>query len=118
MKPRFLADANFNRHILKVARRREPSIDFQNADEARLKGLNDPEVLLRSSEEGRILLTHDIRTMPTHFADFLANHTSPGLVIAPQRLRVNAVVEDVLKMWNETELEEWENRIIILPWVG
>ncbi len=57
MKPRFLADENLNRHILKVARRREPSIDFQNADEAKLKGLNDPEVLQRASEEGRILTT-------------------------------------------------------------
>ncbi len=118
MKPRFLADANFNRLILKVARRREPHMDFQNADEARLRGLNDPEVLRRASEEGRILLTHDIRTMPTHFANFLASRTSPGLVVVPQRLRVNAVVEDMLRIWQETELAEWENQIIILPWVG
>jgi hypothetical protein len=118
MKPRFLADVNFNRHILKVVLRREPNIDFQNADQAGLAGLSDPEVLLRASEEGRILLTHDIRTMPTHFANFLLNHTSPGLVVVPQRLRVNAAAEDMLKMWSATEMEEWKNQIVILPWVG
>ena len=55
--------------------------------------------------------------MPRHFAEFLMEHDSPGLVIVPHRLRVGAVVEDLMRMWSETELEDWRNRIIILPWV-
>jgi predicted nuclease of predicted toxin-antitoxin system len=117
MKPRFLADENFNHLILKALRRREPNIDIANPHETGLKGLDDLQVLQRASAHGRILLTHDIRTMPRHFAEFLMEHDSPGLVIVPHRLRVGAVVEDLMRMWSETELEDWRNRIIILPWV-
>jgi len=63
---RFQADANLNQIILLAARRREPTIDFQTAMEAELSGVNDPEVLARAAHEGRILVTHDRKTMPRH----------------------------------------------------
>lgn len=35
-------------------------------DEARLGGLEDSEVLAIAADEGRILVTHDRKTMPRH----------------------------------------------------
>ncbi len=64
MTVQFQADANLNQIILLAARRREPALDFQTAMEAGLSGVNDPEVLARAAREGRILVTHDRRTMP------------------------------------------------------
>jgi predicted nuclease of predicted toxin-antitoxin system len=61
--------------------RREPGIDFQTADEANLRRLPDPEVLALAAQENRILVTHDRRTMPRHFADFILHHSSPGVFI-------------------------------------
>ena len=45
MRIRFQADADLNQAILQGTIRREPTIDFQTANEAGLSGLNDPEVL-------------------------------------------------------------------------
>ena len=72
MKVSFQADADLNAEIIAGVRRREPSIDFQTADEADLRRLPDPEVLAFAAQENRILVTHDRRTMPKHFADFTA----------------------------------------------
>jgi predicted nuclease of predicted toxin-antitoxin system len=46
-------------------------MDFQTAQEAGLRGLPDPEVLACAADDRRILVTHDRRTMPAHFADFI-----------------------------------------------
>ena len=58
--------------IVAATFRREPAIDFQTAQSAQLDYLDDETVLQRAASEGRILVTHDKRTMPKHFASFLA----------------------------------------------
>lgn len=115
MKIRFQADADLNEIILLAAIRREPAIDFQTAAAANLFRLKDPDVLAVASREGRLLVTHDQRTMPRHFARFIARNTSPGILVVPQHLSVAAAVEDLLLIWNASEAEEWINRICFLP---
>ena len=112
---RFQADVNLNQIILLAARRREPGIDFQTAMEAGLSGLNDPEVLARAAREGRILVTHDRKTMPRHFLAFISTPTSAGVLIVPQHLQVAAAVDDLLLIWHASEAEEWINQIRSLP---
>jgi hypothetical protein len=53
--------------------------------------------------------------MPHHFAEFITSHISPGLIVVPQSLSINIVIEDLILIWSATEVEEWENRIVILP---
>ncbi len=67
MPVRFLADADLDVRILLGVKRRQPGVDFQLAAEARLWKLPDPEVLRIAASAGRILVTHDRRTMPVHF---------------------------------------------------
>jgi len=62
-----------------------------------------------------MLVTHDQKTMPRHFAEFIATESSPGLLVVPQHLPVAAVTEDLLLIWFSTEAEEWINRISFLP---
>jgi hypothetical protein len=45
MTGRFHADADLNAEMIPGVQRREPSIDFQMADEASLRQLRDPEIL-------------------------------------------------------------------------
>ena len=60
-------------------RRREPSIDFVSAHEAGLDGVGDPELLNRAAEQGRVLVSHDRRTMLDDFrARLAAGKSSPG----------------------------------------
>jgi hypothetical protein len=64
---RFLADAYFNHAIVKGCRRHEPAMDFLAANEAKLEGVPDLEVLALAANQDRILVTHDRKTMPRHF---------------------------------------------------
>jgi hypothetical protein len=115
MKVRFQADADLNEIIVKAALRREPSIDFQTARAANLSGLKEEEVLALASRDGRLLVTHDRRTMPRHFAEFIESATSFGLLIVPQKMSIADVVEDLILIWVASEAEEWANRMYSLP---
>jgi predicted nuclease of predicted toxin-antitoxin system len=75
VKIRFQADADFNEDIVAGVLRRLPEIDFQTANEAKLARLSDPEVLAKAAAEGRILITHDRKTVPLHFGS-LFRHTA------------------------------------------
>jgi len=88
MKPRFQADADLNRKIVAGLRRREPTIDFQDAHAGDVIGSPDPDVLARAAGDGRVLVSHDRRTMLKHFAHFIKHQTSPGLIIVSQDLDV------------------------------
>ena len=115
MRVRFQADADLNRHIIAAVKRREPLVDFQTAPEAGLMGLDDPTVLALASSEGRLLVSHDRQTMPHHFAAFIAQQTSPGLLIVSQRLPVAQAAEELLLIWVASEAGEWTNQISSLP---
>ena len=115
MRPRFQADADFNEEIVSGLLRRHPEIDFQTAEEGKIRGLPDPEVLTRAAEDGRLLVTHDRRTMPTHFADFIRQQESPGVIIISQRVSVVRAIDELALVWEASRGEEWVNLIVELP---
>ena len=115
MKVRFQADADLNEILVKAVLRREPGIDFQTASAAGLAGLSDQDVLALAAKSGRVLVTHDRKTIPTHFAQSIAAQSSAGVLIVPQRLPVAQVVEDLILIWAATEAAEWTNRMHSLP---
>lgn len=115
MKVRFQADADLNAEIVTGVLRQEPSIDFQTADAANLRRFSDPKVLAFAAQENRILVTHDRRTMPRHFADFILHHSSPGVLIIAQTVSVRVAIEALVLVWAASESEEWRNLIVELP---
>ena len=115
MKIRFQADADLNQIIVLATIRREPRIDFFTASAMNLTGLKDPAVLALAAREGRVLVSHDQKTMPRHFAELIAHTSSPGLLLIPQHLAISAAVEDLLLIWCTSATEEWVNRIRYLP---
>jgi hypothetical protein len=72
-------------------------------------------VLAIAARERRILLTHDHKTMPQHFADFIANSSCPGVFIIPQSAPVIEAIDELVLIWAASEAEEWINRICYLP---
>jgi hypothetical protein len=115
MKPRFQADADLNRKIVAGLRRREPAIDFQDAYSGDVIGRPDPEVLAMAAGEGRVLVSHDRRTMLKHFGRFIQNQTSPGLILVSQGMDVGQAIEELLLVWAATEAQEWENAALFVP---
>ena len=115
MTIRFQADADLNQNIIAGLLRREPFIDFQTAETADFRSRDDPAVLRRAAQDGRLLVSHDRKTMPLHFAKFISNNISPGVLIVPQRLSIRTAIEELLMVWSGSEADEWVNRICILP---
>jgi predicted nuclease of predicted toxin-antitoxin system len=115
MKIRFQADADLNQNIVRALRRRAPLIDFQTAHEAGLHNIDDEAVLAQAAREGRILVSHDRRTMPGHFAAFTETRTSAGLILISQNLSITQAVEDLILIGEASEAEEWVNRLDSLP---
>ncbi len=115
MRIRFLADADLHQAIVTAAVRREPGLDFMTAATAGLTGLNDLQVLERAAGAGRVLISHDQSTMPTHFAEFIRHRESPGVLIVPQSLAHQLVVDEILMVWNVSQADEWVNRVSYLP---
>jgi len=113
---RFLADASLNHYIVTACRRREPAIDFLSATEASLEGIPDPEVLALAAADGRVLVTHDIHTMPQHFGDFVqSGRKSPGVFLVKQSTPVAKVAEALILIWGASDPSEWENLILEIP---
>jgi hypothetical protein len=115
MRPRFQADADFNHKVVRGIRRREPAVDFQSAQHGGEVGIPDPEVLARTADAGRILVSHDRRTMLTHFVRFLETRSSPGLILVPQDLDIGTVIDDLLLIWATSDRDEWRDRAGYLP---
>lgn len=112
---RFQADADLNHAIVLAALRRSPGLDFQSAADAGLAGLPDLAVLKLASEQDRILVTHDKRTMPRHFAELIKTFASAGVLVVPQSMPVAKVADELLLIASATLSEEWVNRIAFLP---
>ena len=60
--------------------------------------MDDPEVLELAASLDRILVTHDVRTMPRHFARFIGNRSSPGVVLIPKNLSIGRAIEELLRI--------------------
>jgi len=115
MKIRYQADADLNEDIVNGVRRRAPEIDFQTAAEANLAGIGDSKVLSIAAAEDRILITNDRKTMPKHFADFIASSSCPGVFVVSQYAEISRVINDLVLIWHATDSVEYRNSIRTLP---
>lgn len=115
MRPRFQADADFNQETVRGLRRHERAVDFEDAHAAGVIGIPDPDVIHRAADLGRILVSHDCKTMPAHFGRFLDSNSSPGLIMVPQDLEIGLAIEDLLIVWEASDAEEWRDKIGFLP---
>lgn len=116
MNCRFQADADLNFEIVLGVLRRNPGIDFQSAQEALIEGLPDDDVLRLSAAQSRILVSHDVNTMPNAFRAMLAAEVeSPGLILIPQWLSLGEAISQLVLIAESSEAAEWKGREVWLP---
>lgn len=113
---RFLADENFRMEIVSALRHKQPMLAILTVQEAGIRGSADPLVLAFAAEHGRILLTHDKRTVPNHLDALLVegNH-SPGVIYVPQDMPIGQAVEDLQLIAEASAPEEWRDLFSRLP---
>ena len=117
MAIRYQPDNDLRLHILRAVRRQEPAIDFKSAQASGLDGLDDLAVLRKAAAEGRILVTHDKRTMPEALAALGTDGLEcPGIfLVIPQNAEIQLVCDSLILAWTASGAEEWRNRITKLP---
>jgi hypothetical protein len=113
---RLLIDQDFDQDILRGLIRRIPQLNAVSAFEIGMSEAADPQLLIWAAQEGRIVVTHDRKTMPTHAADLLAQGGNiAGLFVVPRSLPIHRVIEDLELMITCSENDEWVNVIRFLP---
>jgi hypothetical protein len=113
---RLLADANFKIVIVKTLRKRNPEIDIVRVQDFEMDDADDPTILEWAAQERRILLTHDIQTMPAYaYERIAAGLYMPGVVEVPMNMPIGPAIDELLTFIGASNPKEWENQVVYLP---
>lgn len=113
---RLLIDQDFDHDILRGLIRRVSQLDVVTAHEVEMSEASDPELLAFAFEEGRIILTHDKKTMPNHAADRMnAGENVAGVFVIPRSMPIHQAIDDLELMITCSKNDEWVNIVRYLP---
>lgn len=113
---RLLADENFNQDILRGPRRRLPSLDCVIAQQTELQGAKDPALLDWAAAQQRILLTHDLKTIPKYaYERIAAGLPMPGILALASDLPIGQAIKELVLVIECSEQDEFDNRVTHLP---
>ncbi|MDR1998377.1 MAG: DUF5615 family PIN-like protein [Frankiaceae bacterium] len=116
MTVRFLADENFRTPILAGLRRCVEGVDIVRVQDVGLVMATDPAVLQWAAEQDRVLVTHDLKTVPG-FANerIAAGLAMPGVLLVRSVLPVAVAINELAAIAVASETEEWNNHVVYLP---
>jgi len=113
---RLLADENLNHDLIRGVMRRLPSLDLVRVQDVGLRQLDDPAVLDWAARERRLVLTHDVNTMPAFAYDRIRRKQSmPGMFVVSQQAALAHAIDDILLLAECTDASEWDGKVIYLP---
>ena len=113
---RLLADENFNNAIVRGLRLREPTLDVVTVQEVGLGEADDPDVLEWAAGEGRIVLTHDVKTMPGFaYERVTAGLPMPGMFAMSGKIGIGLAVEQILILAGASLEGEWADQVVHVP---
>jgi hypothetical protein len=113
---RFVADEDFTRVIVRGVLRTRPDIDLVRVQDVGLRTQDDAAVLEWAAQENRVLLTHDVQTMPAQAYERVRN-TLPmsGVFVVPQDEAIGRIIEDLILLAECSNEDEWEGQVKYLP---
>ena len=110
------ADENFHGRILRGLLNRLPALDIVRIQDTVVYQASDPAVLAWTAREGRVLLTHDSRTMLAFAYERIASDLPmPGVFLVDQYAPMGQIIEDILLLALASEEGEWEGQIKYIP---
>lgn len=115
MKIRFQADADLNPAIERGVVRQEPAIDWRPVQGFIADANPDRDVLRFAADDGRVLVSHDVCTIPRYFANFTASHRSPGVILIPPGTTVADAINQLLAAWLSWKAEDIQSQIWWFP---
>ena len=115
-RPRFLADNDLKEQIIDGLLRREPAISIKHCREVGLRSKSDAEVLTYAHEQGLIVISHDVNTMPAAaYARLATGQHIAGLLMVRQVSSVAPIIDSLMLIWSSSDAEEWRDVVAFLP---
>lgn len=119
----FLFDENVPRKVLDAVRRHNSFTPAYPLDAIAVGeswappfGTLDPEILKWIEVEGRLLVTRDIRSMPIHLEDHLANGGDvPGILEIRPGTTIPKILDALQLVAHAGLADDFKNRIVFVP---
>jgi hypothetical protein len=113
---RLLSDENFDNHVVRGLVRRLPAIDLIRVQDVGLGQTDDRTILQWAAEQGRILLTHDRRTVPGFALDRVEEGMPmPGVFVVDTRMAVAQAIDETLLVVQCSSEKDWVGLVTYFP---
>jgi len=110
------ADENFNNDVLRGVLRLNADADIVRIQDTEIAGSEDPIVLEWTAKEGRVLLTHDVKTMTKFAYDRVRSGLPmPGVFEVSDDVPMGRAIEEILILIECSLENEWEGQVRYLP---
>ncbi|MGI8554080.1 MAG: DUF5615 family PIN-like protein [Dehalococcoidia bacterium] len=107
-----MTDENFRKAIVRGLLHPRPTLDIIRVQDAGLSGAIDPAILAWAAQEGRVLLPHDIRTMPSYAYDRVREGLPmPGVLAIGSRVPIGVAIKWILQMAEQSPEDELKNQV-------
>jgi predicted nuclease of predicted toxin-antitoxin system len=114
--PRFLTDENFDHNIVRGVFARDPAIDLFTVQAVGLMQTPDPDILQWAANAGRILLTHDVQTIPNYAYERIRNgQPMPGVIVVLRSTPYRDAIDDLLVAAGAGRDEDFEDQVRYIP---
>lgn len=99
-----------------VVWRRIPGVSITRVQDTEISGADDPHVLEYATDQGYILLTHDVNTMRGFFYERIkAELPVPGVFLVHKQTPVGRVVDELELIVLASDESEWNGKITFVP---
>lgn len=113
---RLVADENFNGAIVRGVLRKSHALDLVTAQDVGLLGSSDDALLAWAAERRRLLLTHDVRTIPRYVHQRVtAGLPMPGVIEVPSICPIRQVIDEIILLCECSLDGEWDGQIVRIP---
>ncbi len=110
------ADENLNNDIVRGLFRRVAALDLVRIQDVGLTGADDPTVLEWAARNGRVLITHDVKTITQYAHERVREgQPMPGVFEVSQDISVGKAIEDLILLVECSLPGEWEGQVRYLP---
>jgi hypothetical protein len=113
---RLVSDENFNGDIVRGLFRRHPDLELVRVQDVGLVQTPDPDILEWAADQRRVLLSHDVSTVPpAAYQRLPEGKPMPGVFIVPDRMPIGQAIDENLFLSMDVEPGEWKDQVLFLP---
>jgi predicted nuclease of predicted toxin-antitoxin system len=113
---KLLADENIEPQLVRGLLRRQPDLDIVSTRDVGLLGWSDPDLLQWAADQGCVVITYDVSTMPNFaYKRVEQGNPMPGVVAIRLSAPIRQIIEDLLIVLGASLPAELEDQVIYLP---